>query len=82
MLTSVNEMLKGIQDESYITGIRVEFSSKSCSTAFNGLFTSKGLCSMMEAKNMRCIDYVFPCVACFIDRVCGELWKPITSLSV
>ncbi|MEM1002920.1 MAG: hypothetical protein AAGH46_09760, partial [Bacteroidota bacterium] len=79
---AANEMFKQIQEESYVSGLHVDFSSKNCSSSLNGLFTQDGVTGMLEAKNMRCIDYIFPFVACFIDRICGELWGPSTTISV
>ena len=81
ILRAVNEMLKEIQVQSYVTGVHVDFSCTSCSSSLNGLFTSDGLCGMMEAKNMRSVDYGFPFICVFIDRIFAETWGPLTSVS-
>ena len=59
-----------------------DFSSKDGTNVLNGLFTNEGICGMLEAKNYREVDYVFPFVAGFIDRVCGEKKGTLTELCV
>ena len=82
ILKACNEMLKRIEMESYVPGCHVDFSSKDGSNALNGLFTNEGICGMLEAKNYREVDYVFPFVAAFIDRVCGDRKGTLTDLCV
>jgi len=81
ILKGVNDMLKEIQTNSYVSNLYVDFSSKQSSSTLNGLFSSDGLIGMLEATNMRTVDYVFPFVSMFIDRVCGERWGPLTTIS-
>lgn len=82
ILRACNEMLKRIDIQSPVPGSVVDFSSKDSSNALNGLFTSDGVCGMLEAKNYRHVDYVFPFVAAFIDRICGERDNLTTAISV
>ena len=80
VLKSVNEILSRMQVESYVPDFRVDFSSKESSTDLNGLYTNDGLVGMLEAKNFKCLDTIFPFVCAFIDRVCQEGWGPLTSI--
>lgn len=82
ILCSANEILKEIQSQSHVPGLHVDHSSKGSSATLNGLFSSEGISGMLEAKDMRSIDYVFPFVAAFIDRICGEEHGPVTSITV
>lgn len=78
ILRCCNEMLKRIQEESYVQGLNVDFSSGDSCNALNGLFTRDGICGMLEAKNYRQVDQVFPFIAAFIDRVVGD-WQSVTT---
>jgi len=80
ILKCINEMLSRMENESYIPDFVVDFSSKSNPTDLNGLYSKDGLIGMMEAKNYKCLDTIFPFVASFIDRCCGELSGPLTTI--
>lgn len=82
ILRACNEMLKRNQVQGQVPGIVVDFSSNDSSNALNGLFTSDGICGMLEAKNYRHVDYVFPFLASFVDRICGEKECMTTAISV
>lgn len=80
-LPACNEMLKRVQREWHVFGQPVDYSSNDSSNALNGLITSEGICGMLEAKNFRHIDSVFPFVVAFIGRTCGEKDGIATTIS-
>lgn len=82
ILGKCNEMLKRIQCESFFPGMNVDFGTKDSSVVLNGLFRREGICGILEAKNYRYVDYVYPSIALFIDRVCGEQRSVTTGISV
>lgn len=52
--------------------LRIDFSNRSKGWKYNGFFTESGIVGMLEAKEMKLVDMIFPIVAGFIDRMCGE----------
>ena len=80
ILNGVNDMLRLIEQDSQIPDFHVDFSGKESGNRLNGLYKQDGLTGMLEAKNYRSIDTVFPFIATYIDRCCGELDAPITSI--
>ena len=80
ILKCVNEMLSRMEKESYIPDFTVDFASKTNPSELNGLYCKDGVTGMLEAKNYKCLDTIFPFVAAFIDRCCGEKYGPLTSL--
>ena len=71
ILRACNSLLRAIEEDSTTTSIHVDFSTKETSSALNGLFLESGIRGMLEGKDYRNLDYVFPFVAAFIDRVTG-----------
>ena len=76
ILRGCNSLLAAIQNQYPLSGVNVDFSKKEASTSLNGLFTADGLKGMLEAKEYRAIDYVFPFVAAFVDRALGNEKNP------
>lgn len=83
ILTAVNQMLSRFHRESYAPGLYLDLVSKQKGKKMNGLYTEHGLRGFLEAKNMKGIDRVFPFIAAFIDRCCGEKENaPTTKVAV
>jgi hypothetical protein len=80
VLRACNSLLRAIQNDSATTAIHIDFSTKEASSALNGFFLESGIRGMLEGKDYRNLDYVFPFVAAFIDRVSGLQEEGITTV--
>lgn len=69
LLAACNTLLRLIERDSGIAQLHVDFSTKDMSSALNGIFLQTGLRGMLEGKDYRALDHVFPFVAAFIDNV-------------
>ena len=76
----VNEMLTRMEKESYIPDFLVNFASRSNPSELNGVYCKDGVTGMLDTKNYKCLDTIFPFVEAFIDRCCGETYGPLTSI--
>lgn len=75
-------MLSAIEQNFRAPGLHVDFSKYGDSTQLNGLFTKDGLRGMLEGKDYRSVDMVFPFVAAFIYRCTGlEEDAPLTRIN-
>ena len=73
ILNGINKMLSHIQETSPSTGLRIDFSSTSKGENGNGLYAKDGkLIGILEGKDYRSVDAVFPFIGMFTDRCCGE----------
>ena len=72
ILTACNDLLALYQKESYVKDMQFNYTSTEKGNRVNGIFTNDGLRGMLEAKNYKAIDMVFPFVAAFIDRCSGD----------
>ena len=73
ILNAINRMLSHIQRSSSAKGLRIDFSSTSKGDNGNGLYGKDGkLVGMLESKDYRSLDMVFPFVGMLCDRCCGE----------
>jgi len=70
-LRACNSVLRQMERDSQISGLHVDFSTKESSTQLNGIFLSTGLRGMLEGKDYRNLDYVFPFVSAYVDRFRG-----------
>lgn len=61
-------------------GLEINFSSSDISYALDGMFTSEGICGILQETFYTHVDYVFSLVAAFLDRICGER-KNMTSVT-
>lgn len=64
-----NKMLKQTQNEKNVPEIIDGFPFCGSSSVLNGLFTSEGICGMLEAKNHRQVHYMFPFIAALIALI-------------
>ena len=71
ILRGCNSLLRVIEKDSGISRIHVDFSTKEASSRLNGLFMDNGIRGMLEGKDYRNLDFVFPFVAAYIDRFIG-----------
>ena len=67
VLKGCNSLLRSIQDLYTMPGIRYDFSKKECSTALNGIYTNTGLRGMLEGKDYKVLDTIFPIVFAYVD---------------
>lgn len=73
ILNGVNRMMSHIQSASPAKGLRIDFSTTGKGESGNGLYADDGkLIGMLEAKDYRSVDMVFPFVGMLVDRCCGE----------
>ena len=82
IMRGCNNYLRAIQSDSGISSLRVDFSSKNASVTLNGLFLETGIRGMLEGKDYRNVDFVFPFIAAFIDRITQETKADLTSIHV
>lgn len=81
ILRGANDILAGMQRDCNVRGFQVDFSSGEKGSGLNGMFRNDGLRGMLEAKDYRAVDMVFPFIAAFIDRCCDEVSDaPITTI--
>ena len=71
ILTACNDLLALYQKESYVKDMQFNYTSTEKGNRVNGIFTNDGLRGMLEAKNYRAIDMVFPFVAASSTGVLG-----------
>lgn len=71
ILKALNGILATIERKYFAPGLHVDFSKKEKSSTLNGLFGNDGLRGMLEGKNYRSVDLVFPFLMGFLDRVLG-----------
>jgi len=77
VLKAANAILAEIEKKYPATGIHVDFSKKEKTAQLNGFFLRDGVRGMLEGKNFRSIDLVFPFIASFIDRALGFQGNPV-----
>ena len=82
ILRGCNSYLRAIETDSGISYLRVDFSSKNASVTLNGFFLETGVRGMLEGKDYRNVDFVFPFVAAFIDRITQESNGDLTTIHV
>ena len=81
ILRACNSYLRVIDENSGITSLRVDFSTKAASATLNGLFLENGVRGMLEGKDYRNVDMVFPFVCAFLDRKTQETSGVLTKIS-
>ena len=67
ILRGCNTILRFFQSHSFMPGTRIDFSKKDCSSQLNGIYTSTGLRGMLEGKDYKALDTVFPFVFAYVD---------------
>ena len=73
ILMGINKMLSHLQMFSPLQGTRIDFSKGGSSGNEKGVYGSDGnLIGMLEGKDYRNLDVVFPFVGMFVDRLCDE----------
>ena len=73
ILRACNSLLKVLEEDCDISNLHVDFSVKEASTTLNGLFLETGVKGMLEGKDYKQLDYVFPFVMAFVDRITGMI---------
>jgi len=76
ILKSFNAILAEIEKNYPATGLHVDFSKKEKSAQMNGFYLRDGVRGMLEGKNYRAVDMVFPFLAAFFDRAVGFSQDP------
>lgn len=71
LLRAGNSILSNIDEKYPMNGKRVDFSRQEYRTGINGLFLKTGVRGMLEGKDWKNIDMVFPFVAAFVDKMSG-----------
>ena len=80
ILTGINRMLSHIQRYSPISGVRIDFSKGGSDGNEKGLYGPEGnVIGMLEGKDYRNLDMVFPFVGMFLDRACGETTTAVST---
>ena len=78
-----NAFLALLEKEYPTSCLHVEFSKAKTSTRLDGLFVEDRVRGMLEGKDYKTVDMIFPFIAAFIDRACGEVSNgPVTTVSV
>ena len=80
LLSACNTLLRCIEADSGLPDLHVDFSSKDASSRLNGIFLTTGVRGMLEGKDFRKLDTVFPFVASFVDTVTGSDSGAITNV--
>jgi len=78
ILSGCNTYLRCIERDNGVPDLHVDFSSKDTSDRLNGIFLQTGLRGMLEGKDYRKLDTVFPFIASFIDTVSGSETAELT----
>lgn len=82
VLSGANQILKQMQIESSARNLRIDFSSSHKGWRYNGFFSEDGIVGMLEARDHKSMDMVFPFIAAYIDRCYGEIEQcPTTRVS-
>lgn len=80
VLTGINRLLSHIQRLSPLNGVRIDFSKGGSSGHEKGLYGQEGnLIGMLEGKDYRNLDFIFPFVGMFVDRVCDEVSTAVST---
>lgn len=69
ILQACNEIKKRKQNKANVPEIIVDYSSCDISSALDALLTSERICGILDVKNYRHVDYVFPLSAAFIHPI-------------
>ena len=72
ILRGLNTLLRFFQANSTLPGIRVDFSKNECTSQLNGIYTSTGLRGMLEGKDYKNLDSLFPFLYGYVDRWLGN----------
>lgn len=79
ILRGCNALLATIEREGEVPGVRIDFGKVCGTSGLDGIFTKNGLKGMLEGRDYKGLDKVFPFVAAFIDRCTGhERTAPMT----
>ena len=80
LLSACNTLLRCMEADSGLPDLHIDFSSKDASSRLNGIFLTNGLRGMLEGKDYRNLDTVFPFVASFLDTVTGSKSGDLTTV--
>ena len=80
LLSACNTLLRTMEKDSGLPDLHIDFSSKDASSRLNGIFLTKGLRGMLEGKDYRNLDTVFPFVASFLDTATGSTTGDLTEV--
>lgn len=62
-------MIAAMERDNDVTGLHVDFSSRGESVQSNGIFVNSGIRGMLEGKDYRSVNTVFPIMSIYSDRV-------------
>ena len=80
VLRACNSFLRVMKNDCSSASIHIDFSTKEESSRLNGIFLDSGMRGMLEGKDYRNLDYFFPFVAAFVDRITGCVTNGITTV--
>lgn len=70
-LRGLNFLLQGIEREAEVPGLHVDSYSKGRSTKMNGLFLNSGVHGMLEKRDYRAVQKVYPIIGAYIKQATG-----------
>ena len=80
ILMGINRFLSHVQRYSPMNGARVDFSKGGSSGSEKGLYGPDGkLIGMLEGKDLRNVDMIFPFVGALLDRTCNEVESALST---
>ncbi len=81
ILRACNSLLRAIEEDSDIPNLHLDFSTKEASSTLNGLFLNNGIRGMLEGKDYRNLDYVYPFVMAYVDRITNCINNGLTEVN-
>eukprot|EP00737_Agarophyton_chilense_P001689 gb/GEZJ01001895.1/.p3 GENE.gb/GEZJ01001895.1/~~gb/GEZJ01001895.1/.p3 ORF type:complete len:178 (+),score=19.70 gb/GEZJ01001895.1/:2858-3391(+) len=81
LFKDANNILVDIELHFPAPGLHIDFSTAEKGNSLNGFFTPDGIKGMVEPKEYRALDVVFPFIGAFFDRCCDKVdTAPIPSI--
>lgn len=73
---AVNSIFAALERHLLLPGLGIDFSQRESSLKLNGILLNGGARRILEGKECRAIDMVFPILCGFIDHVTGYAKSP------
>ena len=81
VLRGTNSVINTIQRDYNVPGLTIDFSSAEIGAHANGIFLESSIRGILEGKQYRSLDMIFPMVVAFIDTCCDEIEEtPCTTI--
>ena len=71
ILRACNSLLRAFEKSDTISSLHIDFSTKDNTCRLNGILLEAGVRGMLEGKDYRNLDFVFPFVAAYVDKISG-----------